>query len=312
MSVNVEIINPGFLSTVQDLGRRSGLAEGLPRGGAMDSFLVSLSNIFLGNDESAPVIEFCQVGPTVRFSVDTDILVAGHVDLTINGNAATPWCVHCVKAGQELDVGHLKSGLWGYLAIAGGVRVSLLAGSASTHPHLNVGGLEGRSLMSGDILPCSSAKAPQLGVGISRGNQTNSESRVIHCVKGAQWGWFSESAQSQFLSQEYRISQVSDRVGYRLDGEPLSKNKRELVSEGAITGTVQITNEGVPIVLMADAQTMGGYPKIAHVIQAHQGRLAQSRAGKRIQFKMVSHSEAMELLTQQKAEKERLQNVLHL
>lgn len=302
---DITVLEPGFLTTFQDLGRVSYRSVGFPKGGAMDPVLVSLLNLLVGNDRGETVIEYCQRGPSLQFHADALLVVGAEGEVLLDGKLVSPWVRFRVRKGQVLECGHLRKGTWGYLALSGGFQVEKFFGSASTHLHLEIGGKDGRALVRGDQLPFSpySGEA-QEGVGIS--SDLRQYPREIRCVPGAQWDWFSQAAHQQFLQSDYTVTAESNRVGYRLKGECLMREKgflkQELSSEGADKGTVQVSNDGQPIVLMSDAQSLGGYAKIAHVISVDQGALAQIPLGSSVKFKMVSYQEALALMKEQERE----------
>ncbi len=290
---NLHVLSAGPMTTIQDLGRTKYRNQGLPKGGAMDRKTVTLLNSWLGNDKFGSVIEFCQIGVNVQFSSDTFVMIGGSCLPKINGIVRSPWSVIAISAGDILDCGVLHSGLWGYLAIQGGFQVPALFGSTSTHPHLKVGGLNGRCLEAGNQVPYAPPSITlEDGLGITQEDRVNNTYAPIRCERGAQWEMFSEQELTRFLNTTYAVSQKSNRVGYRLEGALITKKdpNYELTSEGACPGTIQITNSGQPIVLMADAQSIGGYPKIAHIIKEDQSRFAQLRPGMKLRFELTDHS----------------------
>ena len=279
----VEIVAPGFYSTIQDLGRRRGRDQGLPVGGAMDRERVELLNALLDNESGAAVIEFSQKGPVLRFDRDAVVAVGAACLPSVDGVRRAPWSLIQMRAGQTLDCGVMTSGVWGYVAIRHGWQVPPLYGSVSAHPHLGIG----RILAEGGRLCYQSSTVTQDGFGIVQEDRERNMYQSVSVVAGAQWDWFSPEQQALFLNSTYEITRHSNRVGYRLQGAALETGARELTSEGASSGTIQITNGGQPIVLMADAQSIGGYPKIAHICERELGRFAQMPAGSRVRFALA-------------------------
>jgi len=308
----MKIISPGFLTTIQDLGRSAYLNQGFPIGGAMDFYTASLLNIILGNEEGFPVIEFCQTGPEILFHENAVVALGGDLKPKLDGIVQRPWTQIFVEKGQTLDCGTLKKGVWGYLGVSGGVNIPKFFDSASTHAHLGIGGLEGRALQVGDEFEVGEAVIPKRKIpfgskGIAYEDQPRVSSEPIRCVEGAQWDWFTESSQEAFFANPFKVSPTSNRVGYRLDGNPLHRKEdrleQEMSSEGALSGTVQVSNNGLPIVLMADSQLIGGYPKLAHVAKVDIGRFAQISAGEEVNFSLISHDGAIAHLQEQEREK---------
>lgn len=310
----VKVLQAGLLCTVQDGGRVQQREVGFPQGGVLDRRSVSLANCLVGNAPFTAVLEFYQRGPVLRFMVDAMVVVCGQQGVTLDGRRVLPWFQLPVKAGEVLDCGVVTGVNWGYVVVEGGFSLPPFFGCVSTHPHLGIGGYRGRALQQGDVLPCSSAgRVGQYVTSKGMGVSLRPEGLVvpapyeIRLVKGRQWEWFSEAARDALLTQCYVISSQSNRVGYRLEGEALGRcaefRGRELVSEGACPGTVQVANDGLPIVLMADAQSVGGYPKIAHVIRADLSTLAQVPIGQALRFKLVSYEEALSALEAEERER---------
>jgi len=285
--VCVEVVGAGMLATIQDLGRTEYRSQGLPHGGAMDPRIVKQMNRFLGNASDAPVIEFCQIGPQLRFAEETRVMVGGNCLPSIDGLTRSSYSILTVRAGEVLDCGRLMRGTWGYVAVVGGFLVEKKYGSASTHPHLALGGLRGTVLQAGDRIPYEPDRRLSEGIGIPYAERVVMPRTAIQVMPGPQWDWFSSAERERFLSSAYQVSMVSNRVGYRLAGPVIEKPDRELISEGACPGVIQITNEGQPIVLMRDSQLIGGYPKIACVTHNDLARLAQLRPGTWVRFALT-------------------------
>ncbi|MFM1851195.1 MAG: hypothetical protein RIS54_879 [Verrucomicrobiota bacterium] len=289
----VKVIKPGMLSTVQDLGRPGLRATGLPPGGAVDAFSLHLANLLVGNAPGVAGLEMTLVGAELEFQTDAIIAATG---APMGG--PTPWRPHAIKAGERVKFGAATRGCRTYLAVAGGFDVPKVLGGRGTDLRAGLGGLGGRALAKGDVLPIGAgAKTivgrwsvdptifPQIG-----------EEVVLRTVVGA------EAAEiSGGISRgEFTVSPQSDRMGLRLTGPGLvRRTNAELVSSAVAPGTVQVPPDGAPIVLLADAQTIGGYPRIAHVIRADQPLLAQLRPGDRVRFRNVKLAEAHRLWREQ-------------
>lgn len=285
----ITVVRAGMLTTVQDLGRHSHRASGVPVAGAMDGFALRLANLLVGNHVDAAGLEFTLVGPELQFGADTLIALTG------GDFALLPLCQPIrVKAGERVVLGAARFGCRGYLAVAGGLDVPLVLGSRSTYLRAKLGGLAGRALRDGDVLPSVQVARNIFGRWQvdERILPAYSPAPVVRVVRGAQADEFGET----FLSVEFKVSTQSDRMGVRLAGPVVArKSAVELVSTVVAPGTVQVPPDGQPIVLMADAQTMGGYPQIAHVIGMDLPLVAQLRPGDSVRFQVVTLAEAHRL-----------------
>ncbi len=302
----IEVIEPGLLTTVQDLGRRGFQRYGIPVCGALDSVSLRIANALVGNPEGAAGLEVTFLGPTLRFGADSVFAVVGaDFEIEMDGRPARTWESVKVGAGATLRLGQATDGLRSYIAIAGGVEVPLLMGSRSTDLKGGFGGFEGRALQPGDALPIG--RSPHVAEwtsggmppGISR-QPTYGQEFTIRVVLGPQHGEFTETGLSALLSSEYTVSTESDRMGYRLDG-PAVEHERgaDIVSDGSALGSIQVPGNGQPIILLADRGTTGGYTKAATVIGPDIGLLAQAMPGARIRFAAVTVEEAHEALREQ-------------
>ncbi len=282
----VEVLRPGMLTTVQDNGRRGQRAAGVPLSGGVDSFAGRLANLLVGNVEDAAVLECTLVGPELRFKEETWIAIAG-----AEFSRVRSWRPVHVAAGGVVRLGHAVSGCRGYLAIAGGFDVAEVLGSRSTYIRAGLGGLDGRALSTGDVLT-----APLL-IRQPRG-RWHIDPRIlphygspacVRVVTGAQAPEFGAG----LFDAEFRVAPQSDRMGARLTGPALERRSAvELGSQTVVPGTVQVPPDGQPIVLLADAQTIGGYPQIAHVISVDLPLIAQLRPGDAVRFREVTLSDA--------------------
>ncbi len=286
-----EVVHPGLLTTVQDLGRPGHRASGLPVSGAMDPFALRLANLLVGNPEGAAGLEITLRGPELLFAVDTVVAVGG-----AEFAGVPTWRPMAVRAGERLKFGECLQGCRAYLAIAGGIDVPLALGSRSTYLRADLGGYAGRALRSGDRLPAGSGRAAKVRAGSWRVSPSILPAyaaavtlRVLAAAQTADYG-------PRFWSAEFRVSPQSDRMGLRLECEqPIEGGKKELVSSAVAPGTVQVPPDGRAILLMADAQTIGGYPQAAHVIGPDLPLAAQLRPGDRLRFRPVSLEEAQGL-----------------
>jgi antagonist of KipI len=292
----IEVLRPGAMTTVQDLGRKGLLSAGVPVGGAMDRMALRVANMLVGNPENTPALETTMAGPLLRFKTETLVAVCGAVFAGV-----ASWQPFVVKAGEILSLANLGIGCRGYVAIAGGFVIKPVMGSASTYLRAGLGGHEGRALRNGDKLTVGPTTktlsdavvhwhlSPSLLPPYSSGP-------VVRVTRGAQWSWFAESSQYQFFDEKFTVSPKSDRMGLRFTGQPLElAGPREMVSEAVAFGSVQVPPDGQPIVLMADRQTIGGYPKICDVVSVDLPLLAQLRPGDHAVFSLISLEQAQTL-----------------
>lgn len=287
--MEVIVHRAGMMTTVQDLGRTGHRAAGVPLGGAMDPFALRVANLLVGNPENTAALEFTLRGPEVEFSAETLIAVGGG-----DFDAVPRWQPTTVPAGSRLDFGPARSGCRGYLAIAGGFDIRSVLGSRSTYLRAGLGGHEGRALRDGDVLPAPGIVRSILGRWHidDRILPAYGSSPTVRVVPGAQ----GEEFDPAFLNGSFSVSAKSDRMGVRLSGPVLQRKvTADLVSATVLPGTVQVPPDGQPIILMADAQTIGGYPQIAHVVSVDLPLVAQLRPGDTVRFDEVTLAEAHEL-----------------
>lgn len=297
-SAGVEVISPGLLTLVQDLGRWGYARYGVPRSGAMDAFAARAGNLLVGNPPEAACLEITFAGPTLRFRCETTIAVTGaDLRLEVDGREVPGWTAHVVPARGVLKFGRRRSGLRAYLAVAGGIDVPPVLGSRSTYLYGAFGGFDGRALRAGELLGMrpGAADARRLA-----GRCLPAERRLdyspepaVRVVLGPHHDRFPPEAVEQLSSGTYAVAPSSDRMGYRLSGPRLARNEpADLVSGGMLLGGLQVPGDGQPIVLMADHQTTGGYPLIATVIHADLPLIAQRAPGQAVRFRVVSLDEA--------------------
>ena len=303
----IEILAPGLLTTVQDLGRFGYQRYGVPIAGAMDSFALRAGNALVGNPADAAVLEITVVGPTLRFLTDALIAITG-ADLQpilntpeLESWMAPLWTAIYVRGGSLLEFGGRKEGCRAYLAIAGGIAVPPVMNSTSTYLTGGFGGLSGRALRTGDMPAAGETRVHLSGLA---GRSLAIENRprylddpIVRVILGPQNDYFTPEAIEQFLAEEFEVTITSDRMGLRLHGPPLThKGAKEIVSCGIAPGAIQVPPNAQPIILTADRQTVGGYPVIATVIRSDLPLLAQCVPGQsRVRFKAVSMAEAQEI-----------------
>lgn len=298
--MSIKIINAGMLSTIQDGGRFGVMKYGFTQSGSMDSKAMATANILVGNEPECAVIETTLLGITGEFTENTVIaLSGGDFSAAINGTPIKRNKAYAVNAGDTLAMSYAKSGVRGYLAVSGGFDVPEVMGSRSTNLKSQIGGFFGRKLAAGDIIKTF---APVItdAAGRELPEETYENSITLRAVLGPQDYMFTNEDIKTFFSCEYKITQQADRMGIRLDGEPLKgKGSMDIVSDSIVFGSVQVPKNGMPIILAADRQTTGGYAKIATIISADRHLIAQARPGGTIKFAQVSVKEAQKIAKQE-------------
>ena len=292
------IVKPGLLTSVQDLGRYGHQASGVPVAGPMDTFSHRLANQLAGNDIDAATLEITLIGPEIIVDADTTMAIAGgQFEATCDDRPLPLGASFTVMRGQRLKFGRVLQGARAYLAVAGGIQVPPVLGSRATHLVSRMGGFNGRALGAGDRLPIAhapGARPQRKSVGLTL--PTNGRA-LLRVIPGPQAGWFQADALKALGSVSFRISPQSNRMGYRLQGPPLVRVREdELISEPLGIGAIQVPAAGEPILLMADRQTAGGYPKIGYVISADLPVAGQLAPGDFIEFHVCTHQEAIAAL----------------
>jgi len=286
--VAITVIKPGLFTTIQDLGRPGHRAAGVPLSGAADPGSLRLANRLVGNAAAAAALEITLLGPDLRFERDAVVALAGAVFPGMPSAAAIRF-----RAGETLSLGHATTGCRGYLAVAGGIDVQEVLGSRSTFSPARLGGLRGLPLAAGDALPVGGAG----GVASLSGAEGRPSlvrpmvgTVTLRMIPGEQFAFAGEA----IWSTTHTTSSRSDRMGVRLDGLPLGGGDTagSLPSVAVLPGTVQLPPDGKPIVLLADAQTIGGYPVIGHVIAADLPLVAQLRPGDSVHWGEATIDEA--------------------
>lgn len=286
----IEILSLQARASVQDLGRFGYRHLGVSHSGAMDKLALQAGNLLLGNAPNCAAIEVALNGMQVKFLQNMAFCVTGaFYDMNLDDVPVYAYCRYYAKAGQILTMHRAKIGMYGYLCLQGGIDVPLELGSTSTDARANLGGVEGRYLQAGDCLRTYSdgRKLSELAVAPIPLKEK------IYAVPSSEYEHFKRKSQYHWWQNKWTLQSNSDRMGYRFQGKPLEFVKPlEMLSHAIQFGSVQVPPNGQPIILMADAQTTGGYPKIASVIDADLGRLAQIRLGSNVQFEMVSLAQA--------------------
>ncbi len=301
----IEVIAPGLLTTVQDLGREGFGPMGVSPSGAADSLALRVGNRLVGNAETAAGLEMTLQGGTFSFPERAEIALTGADFRPMLDNAPiSMWSSVEVRAGQTLRTGATHSGARCYLSVRGGIEVKSFLQSASTHLLSGLGGHEGRALRAGDVLRIDarsgSFRTFRKRSLTKRAIERFSAKKILRVTPGPQASQFPDEAQKDFYSAPYRVTEECNRMGIRLDGSAITSNASgEMLSEGVCLGAVQITAGGLPIILFVEQQTTGGYPKVANVISADLSSLGQLRPRDEIRFEQVSMETARELLLEQ-------------
>ena len=316
------VARAGFLTSVQDLGRTGYRQFGVSLGGALDAFALRVANLLVGNEESVAGLEITLGGLQLRFA-DQRVVAwcGGEFDVRVGSTSVPAGHAALINAGEELKFNHPKTGCRCWLAISGGIDAPTVLGSRSTDLRASFGGFEGRAVRDGDELPLGNFRRSQTAAAgrISSWSapepwsQTASANPILQVVRGPDWDRFGASTLQRFTSESFAVSPDSDRMGVRFDGPELQRSDDvDLISEAASPGTIQVPPSGRPILLLGDCQTIGGYPKIAHVITFDLPVAAQLRAGDHVRFSEVSLTDAHRLLLQREREFERFRIGLSL
>lgn len=294
----IEVILPGILSTVQDAGRRGYRAYGVPKSGALDLYSYMVANYLVGNEAGRACIEV--IGGLFRFKVHERVTFAvtgAEVRLKVDGKEMPTWAPVEADAGSTIDIGPPMRGFIVYIAFSGGVDVEPVLGSRSTYLTGRFGGFEGRQLKRGDRLKIGSPMGEPKYVELERPELPALGTVVkVRATMGTHADLFSDEAIETFFGQEYTITPESDRMGYRLKGRPIEyEGGGRVPSFPILEGFVQVPHGGQPIVLLADAQTVGGYPVIASVVPPDVRLVANSRPGMKLKFIRIEPNEAQRL-----------------
>src|ERR1041385_2212690 len=319
------VVRAGFLTTVQDPGRTGFRQFGVSRSGALDPFRSGGANLLVGNDASDAGIEVSFGGLRLRFN-DQRIIAwcGGEFEVRLGPTLVPAGHAAVLKAGEELKIDHQKIGCRCWLAISGGIDMPIVLESRSTDLRANFGGFHGRALQDGDLIPLGKwRRSPAFG---RRGDlprrgqivatervfswsahtlwaQTARRNSTLRFIRGVDWDRFSDVTIKRFTEEPFTASSDSDRMGVRLEGPELkASDKTDLISEAVAPGTIQVPPSGKPILLLGDCQTIGGYPKIAHVITVDLDAAAQLRAGDAMRFREVSLPHAHRLLLERERE----------
>jgi biotin-dependent carboxylase-like uncharacterized protein len=303
MLPSLRVLKPGLMTTVQDLGRRGFQRLGVAVGGALDPVSLRAANALVGNAPGAGALEVVYAGPTFLVEAESvqmacvgaDAMIEVLPDETaVSGVQIAGMRTFTVQRGEVVRIGTLSRTSVLYVAVEGGFSIEPVLGSVSTYARGQLGGLDGRAIRAGDRIP--------LALDHSERGQFRLDGFIIshpqrfRVVLGPQDSFFTDAAKAQLFEAEYSIKVESDRMALQLSGPPLEHaGGFDIISDGIAMGSIQVPGHGQPIVLMADRQTTGGYPKIATVISADLPALGRARIGDKISFQAVSLEEAQEL-----------------
>jgi antagonist of KipI len=329
----IEVIRPGLMTSIQDLGRQGWRRFGVVPAGAMDSVALRIANLLVGNPPADAALEVTFMGPVLRFTSDCLLAICGgnfsaRVDDTEVPMGRPVW----IQGGSQLRFGEPVAGCRAYLAVAGGFDVPEVLGSRSTYLRAGIGGVHGRLLERGDCLHARPPSEWAMRLGNRLAAQSASKSVVatpwlaaigsipndeqvttVRVTLGRQFDFFSEIELQRFFAAEFVISPASDRMGYRLSGPVIKAQKAvEVISEPMLPGAIQVPPAGEPIVMLADCPVTGGYPKIAQAASVDVSVLAQLRPGAKVHFRLITIPEALDLYRAQEHAIVKLQCALDL
>lgn len=296
-----KVIKPGLQTSVQDLGRTGYQQYGMSPAGAMDHYSLQLANLLNGNLLGDAVLEAVMQGPALEALSDVSISICGgDLEPRVNGSIVPMWKSLVLKKGERLTFGGLKNGGRAYISFAGGIEVPEVLGSRSTFINGSIGGFEGRALKAGDVLYGKPGvrKMRSLHPGFI---PEYPQELTVRVILGPHLEKFSRETIYQFLSSTYNVSVQSNRMGCRLDGPRLKHvGDADIISDAIPFGGIQVPASGEPIILMAERQTTGGYPRIGTVISVDLPLLAQAMPGAALRFEEIQIDEAQKLYIEQK------------
>ncbi|HDR5277367.1 TPA: biotin-dependent carboxyltransferase [Bacillus thuringiensis] len=314
--MDVEVLHAGMFTTVQDLGRSYYQQYGVPVGGAMDQSAIRMINMLVGNEENEAALEMTIMGPKLLIK-KTTLLAIGGADMEplLNGERIPLWRPILAEEGSMLCFGKVKSGCRAYVTFAGGVHIDHTMGSKSTYIRAAIGGIEGRMLNKGDYFQIGAQ--PEMANRFIQDLQKDGRIKTkwainnsvlskykkhpkLRVITDFEYDQFTEESRKAFFTKEYKVSNYADRMGYRIEGEVLNRiEEKEVLSNPVTFGTIQVPNGGQPIILMADRQTTGGYPRMGNIISVDLPLLAQLKPGDYVSFEEITLEEAEQLYIEQ-------------
>jgi len=294
MTATLSILRTGPITTVQDRGRPGLLAMGVSGSGPMDPPAFAIANALVGNPDEAAGLEFAGLGGAFTVTAPVRIAVAGEAEVRIGDTVVPTWESHDLLPGQTLTIGALRAGVWGYLALSGGIETAPVLGSRATHLRTGIGGLEGRTLRAGDTLPLGQS-APATCLRLP--SRFSRDDGPIRVVPGPQDDYFDEAAWDILTGPGFTVSPTRDRMAQAFEGPKIAAARgHDIVSDGTPLGSLQVPGSGRPMVLMAERQTTGGYPKIGTIASVDLPRLGQIPTGRPVRFVRITRDEAESLL----------------
>lgn len=313
--MGIRILKGGMLTTVQDGGRTGYQSQGFSVAGVMDARSFKIANLLLDNPENEAVLEFTLIGPTLEFTSETIIAITGgDFQPKINDEPAPMYTAIYMHKGDILKFGSARTGSRGYIAFSSYLSIPVVMGSRCTNLKSCIGGFKGRRLQDGDYINFR-IKRRYLPFFLSRKlepDDFSQEETVLRVVMGPQDDMFSKQGIETFLNTEYIVTSEFDRMGCRLDGAYIArKSESDMISDGIALGSVQVPSHGKPIILLADRQTTGGYPKIATVASVDIPKLVQRKTDHKIRFQAISVQEAQKLYLKEINELDEMRNIIH-
>ncbi|PEV58478.1 KipI antagonist [Bacillus cereus] len=314
--MDVEVLHAGMFTTVQDLGRSYYQQFGVSVGGAMDKNALRLINMLVGNEENEAGLEMTILGPKLLIK-KTTLLAIGGVDMEplLNGERIPLWRPILAEEGSMLCFGKVKSGCRAYVTFAGGIHIERTMGSKSTYIRAAIGGIEGRMLKKGDCFQIGtySEMANRFIQDLQKDERIKTKWVIsnsvlpkykkhpkLRVIADFEYDQFTEESRKAFFTKEYKVSNYADRMGYRVEGEVLNRiEEKEILSSPVTFGTIQVPIGGQPIILMADRQTTGGYPRMGNIISVDLPLLAQLKPGDYVSFEKITLEEAEQLYIEQ-------------
>lgn len=327
--MDVEVLHAGMFTTVQDLGRSHFQQYGVPVGGAMDKSALRLINMLVGNEENEAGLEMTIMGPKLLIK-KTTLLAIGGADMEplLNGERIPLWRPILAEEGSMLCFGKAKSGCRTYVTFAGGIHIDRTMGSKSTYIRASIGGIEGRMLKKGDYFQVGtqSEMASRFIQDLQEDERIKTKWAIrnsvlpkykkypkLRVITDFEYDQFTERSKESFFTKEYKVSNYADRMGYRIEGEILNRiEEKEILSSPVTFGTIQVPNGGQPIILMADRQTTGGYPRMGNVISVDLPLLAQLKPGDYVSFEKITIEEAEQLYIEQEEDMNLLKKFIAL
>ncbi len=301
--MGIQIITPGIMTTIQDNGRIGYGEIGIAPSGALDTDAMEIANLLVGNQMGEAVLECTLLGPTLRFTQDNVIAITGAYMKPRLDNRELPMnAAVAVRAGEELSLGLAEYGCRAYIAFTGGLKIPESLGSKSTNMQCSLGGLDGRALKAMDEIAFEKpvAALPDMEYRVSRVRYGMASPQQIRVVLGPQEDYFSEEGIHTFITGTYRLTSDSNRMACKLSGPAIAgKQAADIISDGIVLGSIQVSSNGQPIIMLADRQTTGGYAKIGTVISTDIPLLAQCKPEDVISFKPVTLAAAQKLYKKQ-------------